>query len=129
MTISYGAAPRARTIARLLAAAVAAAIASMLVLAAAASPARAAEAFVGVDTAGQLMTFSSERPERARRRALSGVPSGETIVGLDIRPATRQLFALSRASRIYTMDVGTATVHRRGQCAFHAGAQRGLVRL
>lgn len=50
------------------------------------APAQAVEAFAGVDTAGQLVTFRSDRPEWARRRALTGLPSGETILGLDVRP-------------------------------------------
>ncbi|MGH9765900.1 MAG: DUF4394 domain-containing protein [Blastocatellia bacterium] len=44
-------------------------------------------------------------------RAISGLGSGENLVGIDFRPATGQLFALSDASRIYTINTanGIAT--------------------
>ena len=106
--------PRTRRVA--LAIALAGATAALMALAVPA-PARAAEAFVGVDTAGQLVTFSSDRV-RPRRRALTGVPSGETILGLDVRPANRQLYALSSVSRLYTIDVGTATATAVGTAPF-----------
>jgi trimeric autotransporter adhesin len=42
---------------------------------------------------------------------ISGLASGENIVGIDFRPATGQLFAVSSASRVYTIntDNGVAT--------------------
>ena len=46
------------------------------------------------------------------------MPSGETILGLDVRPANRQLYALSSASRLYTIDVGTATATAVGTAPF-----------
>ena len=43
--------------------------------------------------------------------AISGLAAGENIVGIDFRPATGQLFALSSASRVYIINTanGVAT--------------------
>lgn len=35
---------------------------------------------------------------------ISGLPAGEWLVGIDVRPATGQLFAISSASTIYVID-------------------------
>lgn len=45
-------------------------------------------------------------------KSVSGLQSGESIVGLDIRPATGQLFALGSTSRLYILNTasGEATV-------------------
>ncbi|MDQ3012120.1 MAG: DUF4394 domain-containing protein, partial [Acidobacteriota bacterium] len=40
-------------------------------------------------------------------RQISGLSSGENLVGLDFRPATGQLFALSSTGRIFTIDPAT----------------------
>ncbi len=39
-------------------------------------------------------------------------------MGLDVRPANRQLYALSSVSRLYTIDVGTATATAVGTAPF-----------
>ena len=70
-------------------------------------------------TGEPLLRFSVDDGRvRPRRRALSGVPSGETILGLDIRPANRQVYALSSASRLYTINVPTATATAVGTAPF-----------
>ena len=45
-------------------------------------------------------------------KPLSGLATGEMIVGIDMRPATAQLYALGRSSRIYTINMssGVATL-------------------
>ena len=99
-----------------------AAVAGLAAAAAAAlaapAPARAAEAFVGVDVTGQMVTFSSARPQIARRRDITGLPAGEEIVGLDVRPLTRTVVALSDASRLYTLDPVAASVTAIGTAPF-----------
>ena len=64
-------------------------------------------------TAGnRLVSFNSGAPGVINSsRAISGLGSGENLVGIDFRPATGQLFALSNASRVYTINTmnGVAT--------------------
>lgn len=91
---------------------------SLLGVAASAPEVKAAEALVGVNRAGQLVTLNSDRPQRARARALTGLPAGERIVGLDIRPLGQQVMALTSASRLYTVDVNGGSVTAIGTAAF-----------
>ena len=85
---------------------------------AAPAPAKAAEAFVGVDNDDQLVTFRSDRPRSARRRSISGLASGERILGLDLRPASLEVYAVTTASRLYKLDVQAARVTPVGSAPF-----------
>jgi hypothetical protein len=38
---------------------------------------------------------------------VTGLPSGESMVGIDFRPATGQLYGLSSGGKLYTIDTGT----------------------
>jgi hypothetical protein len=61
----------------------------------------------------KLITFNSAAPETILSSVpITGLQSGETVVAIDIRPATGQLFALGSSSRLYTINTstGVATV-------------------
>jgi hypothetical protein len=68
---------------------------------AAAAPAPAAPLFA-TDTNNRLVSFDSERPERASAVRLRGLPSGVSVKGLDMRPLTGQLWLLGSDSKLYT---------------------------
>ena len=72
-----------------------------------AADARAAELFHGIDTQNRLVTFSGQTPGSIARKAITGLQAGEQIVGLDVRPANRQVVALGSTSRLYRLDVAT----------------------
>ena len=76
-----------------------------------AATADAAELFYGVDTENRLVSFNDAAPTAITRLALTGIPAGEQIVGLDVRPANKQLLALTSASRLYVINAasGAAT--------------------
>src|SRR5215213_4160644 len=40
-------------------------------------------------------------------QAITGLQAGENLVGIDVRPATGELYALSAAGRLYTIDART----------------------
>jgi hypothetical protein len=63
-----------------------------------------AERLVAVDAQNRLYTFTDSKPESWKRVALRGLASGERIVGLDVRPASRQLVALTNQSRLYAVS-------------------------
>ena len=66
------------------------------------APAALAERFVAADSANRLYTFDSASPEKwTRTKPLSGLAAGERVVGLDVRPAGRQLVALTNRNRLY----------------------------
>ncbi len=72
-----------------------------------AATADAAEVLYGVDTQNRLVTFNGDTPTAISRIPFTGLPAGEQIVGLDVRPANKQVVALSSASRLYRIDVAT----------------------
>ena len=67
---------------------------------------------LGLDATGvNLLSFSSDDPTvLLSTTPITGIPGTETIIGLDTRPATGQLYAVTNEAgtgRIYTIDPGT----------------------
>ncbi|MFN0242249.1 MAG: DUF4394 domain-containing protein [Planctomycetota bacterium] len=84
----------------------------------------------GVDAANNLISF---RPGRASELlssvAIGGLAAGEAMVGIDFRPSTAELFGVSSASRLYTLDKATAVATPVGAAQLSpllAGAQLGV---
>jgi hypothetical protein len=46
--------------------------------------------------------------------AVSGLQGGENLLGIDVRPATGQLYALGSTSRVYVLDPATGTATQQG---------------
>ena len=71
------------------------------------------ELIYGVTTANLLISFNSTAPGTVLSSvAITGLQGGETILGIDFRPVTRQLYGLGSTSRLYTINLatGAATV-------------------
>lgn len=55
-----------------------------------------------------LRFFDADSPGVTTGGTITGVPSNQTLIGLDTRPATNQLYAVARTSnrglRLYTID-------------------------
>ena len=83
-----------------------------------AATADAAELLYGVDTQNRLVTFNGDTPTAISRVPFTGLPAGEQIVGLDVRPANKQVVALSSASRLYRIDVATGAATVIGAAPF-----------
>ncbi len=66
------------------------------------------ETIFAVNTNNQLLSFNSGTPGNVTTRTISGLQGGESVVGIDFRPATGQLFALTNGSRLYTINTTTA---------------------
>lgn len=64
-------------------------------------------AVVALGADGALKRFNSDRPGTVTSVTITGVTAGETLVGLDWRPATGQLVALG-----VNADANTATLYR-----------------
>ena len=73
----------------------------------------------GLTTANSLVRFNSNSPGVIDANvAISGLTAGTSLLGIDFRPATGELFALSSDSRLYTINVVTGaatTVGAAGQ--------------
>src|SRR5262245_14711198 len=87
----------------------AAAVASSSMLASQAS----AAVIYGIDDKNTLFSFNSATPNNIiSGYTISGLQTNEQIIGIDGRPATSELYALSDQSRVYKLNVsnGGATL-------------------
>jgi hypothetical protein len=104
----------------------AAAFAGAAALAAATAPSAAAEPAIAVTQAGSpsLVKFDTATPGQVTTTPITGlVSTSERIVGIDLRPATGQVFAYSSAGRLYTLDPNSAVATRLApNPAFGSGA-------
>jgi truncated hemoglobin YjbI len=77
------------------------------VLLASFTPSRAEKLFA-IDSRAVLVGFDSARPATMLSMAVvRGLQPGETIVGIDFRPANKKLYGLGSSSRIYILDPAT----------------------
>jgi hypothetical protein len=68
-----------------------------------------------VDSTNVLHTFNRSTPGIiASSVALTGLAALESVVGIDFRPATGQLYALGSGSHLYSVDVTTGVVTQVG---------------
>jgi hypothetical protein len=71
------------------------------------------EIIYGITSNNYLITFDSEAPEVVRNHmAISGIATGQVIAGLDVRPATGELYALgynamTGEAQLYTITPST----------------------
>ena len=66
------------------------------------------ELIYGVTTTNLLVSFNSGAPGTILSSvAITGLQAGETILGIDFRPATKQLYGLGSTSRLYTINLST----------------------
>ncbi|AGA30776.1 DUF4394 domain-containing protein [Singulisphaera acidiphila] len=60
---------------------------------------------LSVDASNNLVRFNTQTPGTiVSSTPITGLQPGESILGLDFRPATGQLFALGSTSRLYTIN-------------------------
>jgi hypothetical protein len=76
--------------------------------ASAAPAARMGGAVFALTDDGRLISFDAARPRRLTSDvAISGLKPGESLVGIDFRPATKVLYGVGSSSRLYTIDLTT----------------------
>ena len=88
------------------------------------------ETVYALTASGKLIRFNPGVPGAiSSSLSVSGLGSGETLLGIDFRPATGQLFGLSSANRVYIINTrnGNATaVGAPPAAAFLAGQSFGV---
>ena len=58
-----------------------------------------------------LVSFNSGLPQQLCTNAvINGLQGSETVLGIDMRPADRNVYALTSAGRLYTVNAATGTV-------------------
>src|SRR5215212_3308697 len=70
-----------------------------------------AEVLLGVSVTNTLLTFDSSTPGTVSPVGITGLQAGESILGIDIRPANGAVYGLGTTSRLYTINslTGLAT--------------------
>lgn len=66
-----------------------------------------AETLFGVTDTNLLLTIDSQTQQVLTSTSLFGLGSGETLVGIDIRPATGELYGYSTNNQFYKINTGT----------------------
>ncbi len=77
-----------------------------LVLCAAAAPLSlaSAEPIIGLVGSERIVTFDSAAPGTITSSgAIAGIPAGETLTGIDLRPANNQLYSVSTSGNLYVI--------------------------
>jgi RNA polymerase sigma factor (sigma-70 family) len=60
------------------------------------------------DSSGNLLRFRAKSPDRIASKAITGLPSGVVLKGIDFRPATGDLYALGSDKVVYGVNPWTA---------------------
>jgi hypothetical protein len=61
----------------------------------------------GLTDNNKVVAFNPDKPNEAVDLEVSGLTTGETLKSIDFRPATGELYGVSSASRLYTIDLKT----------------------
>lgn len=70
------------------------------------------------DDANNLLIFNLTTPGTPVTKAITGLQAGENILGIDMRPATGQLYALGSTSRIYAVNMSSGAATAIGSAPF-----------
>ena len=77
------------------------------------------ETIHAVTMSHELVTFNAGTPQKIdAKKALSGLESGDEVVGIDYRVARGMLYALTRAGRLYLVDPATGGMRQVGNDKF-----------
>jgi hypothetical protein len=71
-----------------------------------------------VDPDNTLLIFNPENAGNMITRPITGLQAGENVLGIDMRPATGQLYALGSSSRIYTINMANGAATAVGAAPF-----------
>lgn len=83
-----------------------------------------------VTEAGQVSSFNRAAPgTTVGSRAISGLAAGETVAGIDYRPADALLYALGTRGNIYTLDPATGRATLRSTLKAAAGDDQPFISL
>lgn len=70
-----------------------------------------------VDNSNNLLLFNPENPMPVSK-AITGLQTGEAILGIDFRPLNGQLYALGSSNRLYTLNLASGAATAVGTAAF-----------
>jgi hypothetical protein len=85
-----------------------------------------AETIVALRDGNELVTFDSATPATTAATAVTGLMPGETLVGIDFRPANGALYGITDQGRIYTIAVSGAATLASTSSVVPAGTAFGV---
>ena len=71
-----------------------------------------------VDGSNNLIIFDFTKSNASVSKPITGLQTSETILGIDMRPLTGQLYALGSSSRLYTINMATGAASAVGMGPF-----------
>ena len=71
------------------------------------SNANAQETLLGLDGSNNIISVQSNLPAVGTPVAVSGLVMGDSLVGIDFRPGTGELYAIGSLNNVYTLDLTT----------------------
>lgn len=74
-----------------------------------------------VDPDNQLLIFNPDRLNTMLKKPITGLQAGEKILGIDMRPATGQLYALGSSNRLYIINMASGAAVAVGLTPFSQG--------
>ncbi|MBM0740064.1 DUF4394 domain-containing protein [Phormidium sp. CLA17] len=82
----------------------------------------AAVSLTGLDLQNNLVFFDSNTPGTVTGKvAVTGLQTGESLVGIDYRPSTSGLFGVGSTSRVYSINTATGAATAVGAAPFSPG--------
>jgi len=66
----------------------------------------------------KLLSFSAKNPTASTATNITGLQAGETILGIDFRPATGELYGVGSTSRLYVINKQTGAARALGASSF-----------
>ena len=70
------------------------------------------------NAANNLLIFNLTTPATPVSKPITGLQAGENILGIDMRPATGQLYALGSSSRLYAINMSSGAATAIGTAPF-----------
>jgi hypothetical protein len=75
--------------------------------------------FYGLTTDNKIIKYNAKTAETAGASVtVTGLQASETLLSIDFRPATGQLYALGNSSRLYSINLTTGAATAQGMMAF-----------
>lgn len=75
--------------------------------------------FFGLSSSNQLVKYNANASQTAMSTVgITGLQSGENLMGIDFRPATGQLYGLGSSNRLYTINTETGAARAVGTAPF-----------
>ena len=68
-----------------------------------------ASALVALNAQNQIGTFDSATPGSVTYRAITGLSAGESLLSIDLRPSNNQIYGVSSANRLYTLNTASGS--------------------